>query len=71
MSAGGRARRRQLADEAYDLQVKAGLMARRTPFEYSQRILCSAVNTSKGHQTLTTISSYRVQHSMVHSVLAQ
>ena len=47
MNAGGRARRRELVDEAYNLQVKAGIMARRTPSESSQIILCSAVNTSK------------------------
>jgi hypothetical protein len=32
MNAGGRARRRELVDEAYNLQVKAGMMARRMPF---------------------------------------
>jgi hypothetical protein len=47
MNAGGRARRRELVDEAYNLQVKAGMMARRTHFECCQRILCSAGNTNK------------------------
>ncbi len=31
MSSDGRSRRRELVDEAYDLQVKAGLMASRIP----------------------------------------
>jgi hypothetical protein len=70
MNSDGRARRRQLVDEAYNLQVKAGMMARGTPFEYSQWILCFAV-TSKATRLLTIVSSYRVRHSMVHSVLAQ
>ena len=47
MNASGRARRRELVDEAYNLQVKAGMMARHTPSECSQMILCSTVNTSK------------------------
>ncbi|KAH9062106.1 hypothetical protein EDB87DRAFT_367021 [Lactarius vividus] len=34
MNADGRARRRELVNEAYNLQVKAGIMARHTPFEY-------------------------------------
>ncbi len=46
MKPDGRARRRELVDEAYNLQVKAGMMARRTPFECPQWILCFAV-TSK------------------------
>lgn len=35
MSSDGRSRRRQLVEEAYNLQVKAGLMASRIPFGYS------------------------------------
>ena len=32
MSSDGRSRRRELVEEAYNLQVKAGLMASRIPF---------------------------------------
>lgn len=32
MSSDGRSRRRELVEEAYNLQVKAGLMASRTSF---------------------------------------
>jgi hypothetical protein len=32
MSSDGRSRRRELVEEAYSLQVKAGLMASRIPF---------------------------------------
>jgi hypothetical protein len=32
MSSDGRSRRREMVEEAYKLQVKAGLMARRIPF---------------------------------------
>ena len=35
MSSDGRSRRRELVEEAYNLQVKAGLMASRIPFGYS------------------------------------
>jgi hypothetical protein len=34
MSSDGRSRRRELVEEAYNLQVKAGLMASRIPFGY-------------------------------------
>lgn len=34
MSYDGRSRRRELVDEAYNLQVKAGLMARHAPFNF-------------------------------------
>jgi hypothetical protein len=34
MSSDGRSRRRELVEEAYNLQVKAGLMASRIPFAY-------------------------------------
>lgn len=71
MNSDGRARRRELVDEAYSLQIKAGMMARGTPIEYSQWILCFAVISSKAIRFLTIMSSYRVRQSMVHSVLAQ
>ncbi len=48
MNAGGRARRRERVDEAYNLQVTAGIMARHTPFEHSQWIVSGALRvTSK------------------------
>ena len=47
MNADGRARRRELVDEAYKLQVKAGMMARHTPFEYTLRGFCALRYTSK------------------------
>jgi hypothetical protein len=34
MNSDGRSRRRELVEEAYNLQVKAGLMASRLPFRY-------------------------------------
>jgi hypothetical protein len=34
MNSDGRSRRRELVEEAYNLQVKAGLMASRIPFRY-------------------------------------
>jgi hypothetical protein len=39
MSSDGRSRRRKLVEEAYNLQVKAGLMASRIPFGYSTTVL--------------------------------
>jgi hypothetical protein len=39
MSSDGRSRRRELVEEAYNLQVKAGLMARPIPFGCARTVL--------------------------------
>lgn len=47
MSSDGRSRRRELVEEAYDLQVKAGLMASRFPFWiYTTGLLILALSVS-------------------------
>ena len=43
MSSGGRSRRRELVEEAYDLQVKAGLMASRIHFPFQSSLSLSSL----------------------------
>jgi hypothetical protein len=60
MSSDGRSRRRELVEEAYNLQVKAGLMASRIPFWISFLLVLFALCSLSFIHILYHIISYHI-----------